>query len=157
MQKEEGEQLDGLKEHVIVVGFGPCGQIVSDGLHREGHGVSVIELNRKNRDEARRRGFHAELGDATQSEVLEHACLKAARAIVITLPDNRATLGIIDHVNATAPHVLIIARSRYHILSQDYENAGAAEVVDEELQVGHELSAAAIRHLGSAHSQGSIA
>ena len=83
----------------------------------------------------------AHLGDATHRDVLEHAGIYGARAVVITVPDHTTTRNLIHLVRDIAPEVFIIARCRYHVLHWELLHAGADEVVDEEDQLGRRLAA----------------
>jgi CPA2 family monovalent cation:H+ antiporter-2 len=132
-------------KHVVVVGFGPAGRAVAEAAARSGRAVIVLDLSPRLVSSAREQGFHAWLGDASASEVLEHAHVETARAVIVTLPDHRAAAQVIQQVHARAPTVPLIARARYHLYADDLARAGATDVVDEEQEVGRRLAAAARR------------
>ena len=125
---------------VAIIGFGPAGQIAARPLIDGGHRVVVIDLNQDGVRKAEELGFHGELGDATQSEVLEHARLHECRAVVITVPHHRSALTILDHVRKHAPHVHVIVRSRYEQHTGDLVDAGAHAVAGDESQVGESMA-----------------
>jgi len=132
-------------KHVVVVGFGPAGRAVAEAAARSGRAVVVLDLSPRLIGSAREQGFHAWLGDASASEVLEHAHVETARAVVVTLPDHRAAAQVIEQVHARAPNVPLIARARYHLYAEELARSGATAVVDEEQEVGRRLAAAARR------------
>jgi CPA2 family monovalent cation:H+ antiporter-2 len=138
---------EGLSEphsnHLVLVGFGPAGRAVAEMAGKAGRAVVVIDLSPQLVADARARGHHAWLGDASVSEVLEHAHVESARAVVVTLPDHRAAVQVIQGVRARAPAVHLIARARYHMYAGELSRAGATVVIDEEDEVGHRLAAAA--------------
>ena len=100
----------------------------------------VVDLNPDNIEIARRYGLVGILGDAMQSEVLEHAGIHAVAIVVIALPDHRTTVEVIYNVRSLAPDVPIFARCRYHVRHWELLLAGAHQVVDEEDQVGRRLA-----------------
>ncbi|TWU00283.1 Inner membrane protein YbaL [Botrimarina colliarenosi] len=124
---------------VVVVGFGPTGQLATMPLIESRLKVTVIELNYDGVRRAKSFGFNAYVGDATSAEILEHALVGEARLVIVTLPHFRSTLLIIELVRSMNPSATILARSRYHIHSEALFAAGAIIYGDED-QVGEALS-----------------
>jgi len=124
--------------HVIIVGYGPAGQAVAEALEAAQAAYVILELN-PNTVAAYRASRSIVLGDATQPEILEHAGVRQARAVVITLPDTAAVRRIIHQVKALAAAVPVVARARHHIAVEELRGAGADAVVDEEEITGGEL------------------
>lgn len=133
-------QQHGLKDHLIIVGYGPAGEAVVHAMRGQ-RPLVVIDMNRRVIKEAKRLEFMAHVGDATSSSVLEHAHIHTADAIIITLPDPNQSRQIIEEVRNIAPEVTIVARSRYHVHMWQLRYAGAHVVVDEEEEVGKRLAA----------------
>ncbi|WP_145203201.1 cation:proton antiporter [Thalassoglobus polymorphus] len=125
---------------VAIIGFGPAGQIAARPLIDKGLRVVVIELNRNGIRKAKQLGFHGEIGDATQSEVLEHARLHECKAVVITVPHHKSAITILEHVRKNAPNTHVIVRSRYEIHTGSFVTAGAHAVAGDEEQVGESLA-----------------
>lgn len=126
---------------VLLVGFGPAGQRVAEGLldaYRDQ--LTVVDLNPDNLKVAERYGLPAHLGDATRPEILEHAGIADARVVVITTPAPQTGRQIVHQVRALAPDAMIVARSRYHVFHWELLFAGAQVVVDEEDLVGRRLA-----------------
>ncbi len=142
-----------LQEHIIVVGFGPAGKEICETLNEQRSSVTIIDLNSNAILSARSRGFNAHIGDARQSEVLQHAHITTASAIVITLPDPAAVRSIVELARGLAPGVHIIARARYHIYRWELQVAGADVVVDEEQQVGLQLAKELGEHMQTSSAQ----
>lgn len=126
---------------LIVIGFGPAGEAIGTTLEGYGDRVSVIDLNPASIRRAQRLGFMGHIGDAALPEVLEHAGIAHANAVVVTVPDPAAARKIVELVKSMVPGVHIIARSRYHRYFAELQAAGADEVVDEERIVGAILAA----------------
>jgi CPA2 family monovalent cation:H+ antiporter-2 len=126
---------------VLIVGFGPAGQAVAEMLAGRRTAVHVIDLNPRTARLAERHEFIAHVGDASQAEVLDHAAVRTAVAVVITLPAPQTVLNVIGQVRALGSPARIIVRARYHITTGELVRAGADVVVDEEEQVGRRLAA----------------
>ena len=141
-----------LRDHVIIIGFGPSGRHAGEQLVQYDWPALVIDLRPANIDLARSMGLDAALGDATNPDVLIHHGVTRASAIVITIPDHRSIVQIAQAVRHLAPDVQIIARGRYHALTSDLEDAGATVVVNEEYHVGRRLAAALRAALGRSDS-----
>ena len=125
---------------VAIIGFGPAGQIAARPLVDKGVRVVVIDLNREGVRKAEQLGFAGQIGDATQSEVLEHAGLRECKAVVITVPHHKSAIMILEHVRKDAPLAHVIVRSRYALHTIDYTAAGAHAVAGDEEQVGETLA-----------------
>lgn len=136
------QSLNVRSDLILIVGFGPAGQRVAEGLMDSHQRQMVaVDLNLDNIEIARRYGLVAHLGDATHRDILEHVGIYKARVVVITVPDHATSHNLIHLVRDLAPDTLIVARCRYHVLLWELLHAGAHEVVDEEDQLGRRLAA----------------
>jgi len=136
-----------LRDHLVIVGFGPAGRRVAELMMAErGLDISVVEMARRTADLARGYGLRTVIGDATREEVLERVRVGTAACVVITIPDPWAARQIVQQVRALASNTPIVVRSRYHIHRWQLVMAGADAVVDEEEEVGIQI-AAQLRHL----------
>lgn len=133
--------------HVLVVGCGPAGRGVVTALREAGLRLVVTELNPRTVARARESGVEAHVGDATLEEVLAHAGVASARAVVITVPDHRTALQVMRQVRVLGPQATVVVRSRYHMYAADFVSAGAHVVVDEEEEVGRLLGLETLEHV----------
>lgn len=138
---------------VIVIGYGPAGQIASQPFIDRDVRVLVIDLNQDGARRAEQNGFQGEVGDATQSDVLEHAQLMHCEVVVITVPHFDSAMAILQHVRQHAPHVRTIVRSRYQRHTAEFVSAGAHVVVGDEEQVGEHLADELQNWLGTRDSK----
>lgn len=125
---------------LVIIGFGPAGQIASRPFVDQKTKVLVLDLNSEGIRKAQQLGFHGEVGDATQIDVLEHAALNQAKAVVITIPHYPSVMTALANVRQQAPHAQIFVRSRYQLHLDDFKSAGAHVVVGDEQQVGERLA-----------------
>lgn len=132
-----------MKGHVILVGFGDAGQAAAEELREAGVQTLVIDLNGQFVDLAARHGHPTVLGDARQADILEHAHLDTASRVLVAVPDQQVARMIISQSKLLAPHVPVVARSRYHVFADELDMVGADQVIDEEKTVGRMLGHAA--------------
>ena len=125
--------------HVVLIGYGPAGQMCGEVLRESSHQVSVLDLNPRLVAEAEGAGFEAHVGDGTHPDVLEHVNVDSAAAVIVAIPDTRAAENSVRAVRSHTDRVPIVARSRYHKHVEVLEPAGANAVVDEEREVGELL------------------
>jgi CPA2 family monovalent cation:H+ antiporter-2 len=125
--------------HIIVIGFGPAAQRMYNKMFKRHPNVLVVDLNPRNLTLARSMGLSAQVGDATNPELVKHLGVREAGIVVIAIPDHRAVVTVIRHVRDICPDTPIIARSRYHVFADDIERAGATVTVDEEDWIGRRL------------------
>ncbi len=144
---DESGEANKLRGHVIVVGNGPAGQGAVHALRSHGVPVVVIDLNPRGVALANQNGIAVIVGDASKMEVLEHAHLESAKAMIVTLPDHKACMMIIHQSKSTAPHVPVIVRSRYHMYATELESTGASAVLDEEVLMGDHLAEEILKHI----------
>ncbi len=96
-----------LSGHVVVVGYGRVGEHIVTVLGRLGIPRLVVELDIGRAVELDQQGVPTLYGDAADSEVLDHAGLSRARALVVTLPDEAACEVVVAAgrcQNATVAH-----------------------------------------------------
>lgn len=118
---------------VIVAGFGPVGRALADSFDRRGIPFTVIELNPGTVERQARLGRRFVYGDATNAEVLESAGVRAVDAVILTFPDDDATLRAVGLIRTLAPGVFIAARTNYLSGSLAARSLGADHVTVEEL------------------------
>ncbi len=134
-EKPEGvENRSGLKDHLIIVGFGVNGRNVAKAAKSKGIPYVVVDADP---DIVRREGGNGEpiyYGDATQESVLRHLGITAARVIVIAISDPLATRLIVEMARRLNENLFIIARTRYVQEVETLHRLGANEVVPEEYE-----------------------
>ena len=135
-----------VSDHIVIAGYGITGKSVARAAEIIGIPYTVIEINPDNirREKASRREYFI-FGDAVNTEVLEHAGLCRARALVIVVSELEAVPRIVHAARAIAPGIYIIARTR-NIRYADYLlKLGADEVVSEEYESAKEIFTRTLR------------
>lgn len=123
-----------LDDHVILIGFGRTGQNLASFLRQDGIDYVGLDLDPVVVREAYEAGERVYYGDATHVSMLRAAGIKRARAMVITIADDRATKRIIEVARSRNDILPIIARTLDDQHLDDLEQAGATRVVPERLE-----------------------
>jgi len=133
--------------HVVVVGYGLNGRNVARVLGEAGLRTVVVEADADRADDARRDGVPTLLADATGAAGLLRAGVARARAVVVTIPDPRASLKVVSLCRSRNPDTRIIVRTRYIREVEALRRAGADEVIPEEFETSIEIVARVLRSL----------
>ena len=144
-----GESSATSKESVLIIGFGPSGQRVAEELARHPELTTmIVDVRQSNIDLAHNMGYPAVVGDATNLDFLIHHGIESTSAVVITIPDQRTSMSIVESVKTLNEKTSCIVRARYHTLVSELERAGATIVIDEEYLTGSGLRKAVIDRFG---------
>jgi monovalent cation:H+ antiporter-2, CPA2 family len=135
-----------LKDHIILAGYGITGRSVARAAEITGIPYMVIELNPDiiRREKSARRPFFI-FGDASQEEVLEHAGIRDARALIVVVSDQEIVPRIVHLARKLSPDLYIIARTQHIRKAQYLLDLGADEVVSEEFEAARELFTRALK------------
>ena len=138
-RKQERIETKQKRGRVILVGYGPAGRAVAEALKDEHIPYFILEMNQKTVSSCRV-DQPIEIGDATQPEILEHAGILHAAAVVVSIPDPGISRTIVSQCRMLAPDIPILVRARYSLFRDTLETAGASIIVDEEWVVGEILA-----------------
>ena len=127
------------EDHVVIVGCGRVGRHIAETLERLEIPRLVIESDPIRVDKLRELGVPVLYGEAGNSEILAHASLATARALVITLPDDAAALAVVATARKQAPDIHIIARASTWDGAKQLRADGVRRVVRPELEGGIEI------------------
>jgi len=140
-----GHDLEG---HVVVVGWGRVGHHIVDVLGYVGAPRLVVEADAARVEALRKRGVPTLFGDAADSEIMSHARLAQARALVVTLPDQAAAQVVVGAAREAAPDLPIIARAVTRAGVNVLARLGATDVIHPELEGGLEIVRSTLLRLG---------
>lgn len=137
-----------LEQHVIICGFGRTGQNLSVFLKQAEIPFIALELDPYLIQENWDAGEPVYYGDSSHPEVLEHAGIQQARALVITFHDAH----ISEHITRTArrlhKQIPIIVRSRDDLHLEDLLDQGASEIVPDTVESSMMLAWHTLTRLG---------
>jgi CPA2 family monovalent cation:H+ antiporter-2 len=137
-----------VNKHVIICGYGRCGQNLARMLENENIPYMALDLDPDRVRQAASAGDSVVFGDATRLQALMAAGLARASAVVITYLDTTAATKVLVHIQEHAPHVPAVVRtSDDHDLEQ-LRKAGATEVVPEAIEGSLMLASHALALVG---------
>ena len=105
------EVADGLKNRVLIIGFGRFGQLVSQPLLARGVDVSLIEIDVDMIRAAGNFGFKVYYGDGTRLDVLRASGAAQAEAILVCVNNPEAADRIVEIVKSEFPVAKLFVRS----------------------------------------------
>ncbi len=128
-----------LQNHVVIVGYGRIGKHLVDVLESLHIPLLVIESDMERIDLLNQRKIPTLYGDAANSEVITHARLGKARAIISTVPEDSSAATVVTAARDINPDLSIIARAASLEGVQNLNKLGATHIVHPELEGGLEL------------------
>jgi monovalent cation:H+ antiporter-2, CPA2 family len=148
---------EGLRDHVVVIGYGRVGAPVAEELAIHGVPHVVVEQTRERAEALRQRGLPVIYGDATRPEVLAEAHLERARLIVVAAPDAFQTRAILALARRLNPTVDVIMRTHSDDERVFLEANGAERALVGERELAVSLTRHALRRFGVAHDMEAVA
>ena len=137
-----------VNKHVIICGFGRCGQNLARMLDLEGIPYMALDLDPDRVRQATAAGESVVFGDAARLQALMAAGLARASAVVITYLEVPAAMKVLAHVRAHAPKVPVIVRTQDDHDLESLQQAGATEVVPEAIEGSLMLASHALALVG---------
>ena len=125
--------------HVVIVGWGRIGRHITELLGSLDVPRLVVEADPARIDLLTKQSVATLFGDAANSEILKHAGLNHARALVVTVPDDTAASIIVATARRQCPTVPIIARAGSQQSAKRLAKLGATEIVLPEVEGGIQI------------------
>ena len=135
-------------KHVVICGYGRCGQNLARMLERENIPYIALDLDPDRVRQATAAGDSVVYGDAARLQALIAAGLGRASALVITYLDNPGALKVLASARSHAPQVPVIVRTQDDFELEKLQAAGATEVVPETLEGSLMLASHALALVG---------
>ncbi len=136
------------EKHVVICGFGRCGQYLGRFLAQEGISYVALDLDPDRVREAGVAGENVVYGNASRRETLIAAGIGRASVLVLSFLDTRAAEQILRHARELAPGLPVVVRTFDEKDFDLLQRAGAAEVVPETLEAAMMLASHAMIHAG---------
>lgn len=142
---------------VVIAGYGVVGRAIADRFAALGIEYTVIELNAATVRRQRELGRSVIYGDITNEEVLESAGVDDADAVILSIPDDDATLRACRLIRERAPQVFIAARTTYLSKAMIATTFGADHVTVEEMATAEAMAREVLQKLGDRAPSSTIA
>ncbi|HEX8287515.1 MAG TPA: cation:proton antiporter [Pyrinomonadaceae bacterium] len=140
----------GLNNHVIIVGYGLNGRNLSRVLRAVGVPYTILDLNADVVRETKAKGEKINFGDATRREVLLHAHIENASALVLAMSDPEAARRTVKQARQMNENLYIVVRTRYTSEITELHELGADEVIPEEFETSIEIFSRVLQKYGVA-------
>ncbi|MCK6416628.1 MAG: monovalent cation:proton antiporter-2 (CPA2) family protein [Giesbergeria sp.] len=138
----------GTSGHVVICGFGRCGQNLARMLEHEGIPYMALDLDPDRVRQAAAAGHSVVYGDASRLQALMAAGLVRARAVAVTYLDLQSSLKVLANTRAHAPQIPVVVRTQDDLHLDKLRNAGATEVVPEAIEGSLMLASHALALVG---------
>ncbi|MDB5929231.1 MAG: Kef-type potassium/proton antiporter, family, partial [Polaromonas sp.] len=135
-------------KHVIICGYGRCGQNLSRMLEREGIPYMALDLDPDRVRQAAAAGNSVVFGDAVRLQALIAAGLSRASAVVVTYLDTSSALKVLANIRSHAPTLPVIIRTVDDRDLEKLKAGGATEVVPEAIEGSLMLASHALALVG---------
>lgn len=137
----------GQNDHVIIIGYGISGQLLTSSLRTLGIETVVLEMNSDNVSLGREKGDPVYYADATSEEALGHAHLESCRAVVVMINDHSATERVLATINRLKVETPVFVRTQYMDGVEDFEKFKPSGIVACEVEGGLEVLSQVLRKL----------
>lgn len=122
-------QLDQLRDHFIVCGYGQMGQIIVEELLSQKIPFVVIDIEESMAIRFREKGIPHLIADATEEEILVSAGVDRAKGLVAVVNKDTDNVFIVLTARDLNKDMLIFARAGSHSTERRLLKAGATRVV----------------------------
>ncbi|KAL4179984.1 hypothetical protein AMTRI_Chr13g122900 [Amborella trichopoda] len=145
-------------EPVIILGFGPMGQVLANFLSTplasgfdvdfEGWPYVAFDLDPRVVKVAKSQGFPIFYGDGSRPAVLQSAGISSPKAVIIMYAGKESTIESVRRIRLSYPAIPIYARAQDlgHLL--ELKKAGATDVILENAETSLQLGSKLLRGLG---------
>ncbi len=127
--KRMEHEIEKLKNHAIICGFGRIGRMIASQLQAGGIPFVIVDQAPDRVAEVREAGWLTLQGEATDESVLRAAGIARARVLATVLPNDAANVFITLSARNMNPAVQIIARGEVPSTERKLLQAGANRVV----------------------------
>ncbi|MBR5895777.1 MAG: cation:proton antiporter [Akkermansia sp.] len=140
------------RHRIIVVGYGPCGEIMSNILRKYDLEVVVLEMNIDTVNRLAQAGIPVLHGDARLRSILQIAGIEQAKAIIITSAAAPAH-DIAESARSINPSISVMAYTTYIRNARLLRSQGAETVFSGEEEVALSMASFTLRSLGATEEQ----
>ena len=139
------KELDKLKNHHIICGYGRIGSTVAGEYAKESLPHVIIESDESITSHLDQEGKLVILGDATRDETLIKANVEKARSLVCALPTDAENVFVTLTARALNPNLFILSRAALESSIGKMEAAGADRVISPYIMGGMRIAQSVLR------------
>ena len=138
-------RINGLRDHVIVCGYGRFGRVVADEIRKNDNPLVVIDVDPAREEDLKRAGIPYLIGSALDDDVLAQAGLDRAAAIVVATPSDPDNVFITLSIREKSQTIRIHARGESDAALRRLELAGANQAMTAYHSGGRRMAASILR------------
>lgn len=132
---------------VIVAGYGPVGRAAAELLAQAGAHVTIVDLNPTTIERQQQLNRRCVYGDIADEATLHEAGIEQAAALILTVPDEDRALRACAVARRLNPRIFIAARTNFLSKGLLATQAGADEVIVEEVVTAEAMKQAVLRRV----------
>jgi CPA2 family monovalent cation:H+ antiporter-2 len=117
------------RDHAVIVGYGRVGGVIGSILEGAGVPFTVVESDARLIEALHARKVRALRGDAMAEGVLDAACLRDARLLVLAIPDGFQARRVLEIARRLNPHIRTAVRTHSESELSQLQDAGVGLVV----------------------------
>lgn len=128
-----------LVDHVVLVGHGRVGGVISESIAEKRVPLLVIEADDERIAELKDQGIEAIAGNAADPEIIAAANLGAARCLLVAIPDAFEGGQVVEQARALNPRLSIVARAHSEAEVLHLKKHGASVVILSEHEIARAM------------------
>jgi len=141
---KDGAQVEALRDHVVICGYGPVGVALHEAMDRLSVPVVVVEMNAATVRDLHRRGVQVLYADATNPQTMELARVESARAIAFTFPEPILAIEGMRAARALNAGIMTFARAKFTTGVAMLQKEGAHHIFHDEVTSGQAMVSAVL-------------
>ncbi len=138
-------EIDAMKDHFIVCGYGRVGSLVARDLAAGGLKVVVLDVGEESLLRAENDGYQVVHGDGTSDAVLRLAGVERARGLVSCIDSDANNVYVTLSARALNPKLFIVGRAGNEGVVQKLRIAGADRAISPYTMAGTTIANMALR------------
>lgn len=139
------KMIDGLRDHVIVCGYGRVGRGAAEELQRAGTRFVIVDRNEDKVERALHNGMLAVNADCTRDETLRDLGIDRALGLIASLATDADNLFLVISAKTLNPKLHVCARVAEEEAESKLRRAGADQVMAPYLMTGAKLAQSIVR------------
>lgn len=139
------KEIDSLKDHYIVCGFGRVGQQVAAELKREGVPFVIIDNNEDSIERCAAEGYLHIQGDASNDEVLKEAGIERIKGLITATDSDADNVYVTLSAKNLRSDIFVVARANTEGSESKLLKAGADRVISPYSIGGRRLASLLLR------------
>ena len=141
---KDGAQVEALRDHVVICGYGPVGVALHEAMDRLSVPVVVVEMNADTVRDLHRRGVQVLFADATNPHTMTLARVESARAIAFTFPEPVLAIEGMRSARALNAGIVTFARAKFSSGVAMLQKEGTHHIFHDEVTSGQAMVSAVL-------------